>query len=166
MHEDDGQLRRHLSDRSPWRGHARWEQDDPDIRAAAQLPLTYEPDALAGIRPPGPYVLRGPRRVGKSLERKRTIARLLGSGVEARTVFYCSCDGLAPQDLRRLVAAGQNAARTLDRPRYWFLDEITAVRGWSAAIEQLRDQNTEFRAACVVLTGSSARASSHGAATA
>lgn len=154
---NDGQLRRLLSEHSPWRARADWERDDPDIRAATHLPLAYEPSVLADLRPPGLYVLRGPRRVGKSLELKRTIARLLRSGVEPRTVFYCSCDGLSVQDLRRLVAAGHNAARTLDGPRYWFLDEITAVRGWSAAIKHLRDQSTAFREACVVLTGSSAR---------
>jgi len=112
---------------------------------------------LAGIRPPGLYVLRGPRRVGKSLELKRSIAELLRAGTEPKTIFYCPCDGLSAQDLRRIVLAGQNAVRTLPGPRYWFLDEITAVPGWSAVIKQLRDQNTEFREACVVLTGSSAR---------
>ncbi len=43
------------------------------------------------------------------------------------------------------------------RPRYWLLDEVTAVRGWSQTIKELRDQDTAFREACVVLTGSSAR---------
>ena len=154
---NDGQLRRLLTEQSPWRADDRWERDDPDIRAATQLPLAYEPNALADVRPPGLYVLRGPRRVGKSLELKRAIGRLLRRGIESRTVFYCSCDGLSAQDLRRLIATGHNAVRTLDGPRYWFLDEITAIRGWSTAIKQLRDQNTTFREACVVLTGSSAR---------
>jgi uncharacterized protein len=154
---NDGQLRRLLSEQSPWRAQPGWQRDDPDIRAANRLPLDYRPEALADIRPPGLYVLRGPRRVGKSLELKRTIVRLLSDGIEPRTVFYCSCDGLSAQDLRRLVASGHNAARTLDGPRYWFLDEITAVQGWSAVVKQLRDQSTEFREACVVLTGSSAR---------
>ncbi|MFI5004868.1 MAG: AAA family ATPase [Solirubrobacterales bacterium] len=37
------------------------------------------------------------------------------------------------------------------------LDEVTAVPGWSQTIKELRDQDTTFREACVVLTGSSAR---------
>jgi len=154
---NDGQLRRLLIDHSPWRSRSDWERDDADMRAAAELPLAYAPAPLAGLRPPGLYVLRGPRRVGKSLEAKRAISDLLAQGVERKTIFFCACDGLSAQDLRRLVAAGQNAVRTLPGPRYWFLDEITAVRGWSAVIKQLRDQNTEFRESCVVLTGSSAR---------
>ena len=109
------------------------------------------------IRPPGLYVLRGPRRVGKSLELKRTVAQLLATGIDPKTVFYCSCDGLSRQDLRRIVAQGHSVTRTLGGPRWWLLDEITAVSGWSQTIKELRDQDTTFREACVVLTGSSAR---------
>ncbi len=154
---NDGQLRRLLAEQSPWRARGEWLADDADVRAAQHLPLDYEPDPLTDIEAPGLYLLRGPRRVGKSLELKRAITRLLGAGVPPRTIFYCSCDGLSAQDLRRLVAVGHNAVQTLPGPRYWFLDEITAVRGWSAVVKQLRDQNTHFREACVVLTGSSAR---------
>jgi uncharacterized protein len=154
---NDGQLRRLLIEHSPWRGDPDWERDDADMRAATQFPLPYEPAPLAGIEPPGLYVLRGPRRVGKSLELKRAVAALLRDGVHPKTIFYCACDRLSAQDIHRLVVTGHNAVRTLPGPRYWFLDEVTAVRGWSAAIKLLRDQNTVFREACVVLTGSSAR---------
>jgi predicted AAA+ superfamily ATPase len=153
----DAELARLLNEQSPWRRGMGWEADDPDLRAATQLPLDYEPEPLADIRPPGLYVFRGPRRVGKSLELKRAIVRLLAQGVDSKTVFYCACDGLSKQDLRRLVVQGHNLSRTLSGQRYWFLDEVTAVSGWSEVIKQLRDQNTAFREACVVLTGSSAR---------
>ncbi len=102
-------------------------------------------------------MLRGPRRVGKSLELKRAIVRLLADGIDPKTIFYCSCDGLSKQDLRRLVAQGHSVTRTLPGPRHWLLDEVTAVPGWSQTIKELRDQDTTFREACVVLTGSSAR---------
>ena len=154
---NDSQLRRLLTERSPWRARAGWEADDPDLRAAGRLPLDYEPAPLADIHAPGLYVLRGPRRVGKSLELKRAVARLLAEGVDPKTIFYCSCDGLSKQDLRRLAAQGHSVTRTLPGPRYWLLDEVTAVVGWSQTIKELRDQDTTFREACVVLTGSSAR---------
>ena len=155
---NDSQLRRLLAERSPWRARHGWEAEDPDLRAARRLPLDYEPEPLADIKAPGLYVLSGPRRVGKSLELKRAIVRLLlARGVDPKTVFYCSCDGLSKQDLRRLVAQGHSVTRTLPGPRYWLLDEVTAVTGWSQAIKELRDQNTAFREACVILTGSSAR---------
>ena len=76
---NDSQLRRLLAERSPWRARAGWEADDPDLRAAGRLSLDYEPEPLADIHAPGLYVLRGPRRVGKSLELKRTVARLLAA---------------------------------------------------------------------------------------
>jgi uncharacterized protein len=154
---NDSQLRRLLAERSPWRARAGWEADDPDLRAAGGLPLDYEPAPLVDIQAPGLYVLRGPRRVGKSLELKRAVGQLLAEGVNPKTIFYCSCDGLSKQDLRRLVAQGHSVTRTLSGPRYWLLDEVTAVAGWSQTIKELRDQDTAFREACVVLTGSSAR---------
>ena len=155
---NDQALSRLLAEQSPWRTRPRgWEQDDADLRVALRLPLHYEPEPLVDIRPPGLYVLRGPRRVGKSLEIKRAIIRLLSRGVEGRLVFFCSCDGLSSQDLRRLVTATHSRTRTLDGPRYWFLDEVTAVTGWSKVIKSLRDQDATFRDACVVLSGSSAR---------
>jgi uncharacterized protein len=154
---NDSQLRRLLAERSPWRARLNWEVDDPDLRAAGRLSLSYEPHPLADIHAPGLYVLRGPRRVGKSLELKRAVARLLAEGIDPKTIFYCSCDGLTKQDLRRLIAQGHNVTRTLLGPHYWLLDEVTAVPGWSQTIKELRDQDTRFREACVVLTGSSAR---------
>jgi predicted AAA+ superfamily ATPase len=154
---NDSQLRRLLGERSPWRARADWEADDPDLRAAARLPLDYEPKPLADIQAPGLYVLRGPRRVGKSLELKRAVGRLIAQGTDPKVIFYCSCDGLSRQDLRRLIAQGHSVTRTLPGARHWLLDEVTAVPGWSQTIKELRDQDTAFRDACVVLTGSSAR---------
>ncbi|HXC45673.1 MAG TPA: AAA family ATPase [Solirubrobacteraceae bacterium] len=154
---NDSQLRRLLDERSPWRARADWASNDPDLRAAGHLPLDYEPKPLADIHAPGLYVLRGPRRVGKSLELKRAVVRLIADGADPKTIFYCSCDGLSKQDLRRLVAQGHSVTRTLPGPIHWLLDEVTAVADWSQTIKELRDQVTAFREACVVLTGSSAR---------
>ena len=72
----------------------------PTCDASLRLPLDYESEPLADIRPPGLYVLRGPRRVGKSLELNASIMRLLAHGVDPKLVFYCSCDGLSTQDLQ------------------------------------------------------------------
>ncbi len=120
-------------------------------------PLDYDPDPLAGIAAPNLYVLRGPRRVGKSVQLKRTVARLLKDGIKPRRVIHCACDGLTADDVRRLErVARTQLARSVEEPRYWLLDEITAVRGWPETIKWLRD-NTAMGEDCVVLTGSSAR---------
>jgi predicted AAA+ superfamily ATPase len=95
--------------------------------------------------------------VGKSVEIKRAISTVIEGGANPRLVFFCSCDGLSAQDVRRLIAVGQKDTATLSGSRYWFLDEVTAVPGWAVAIKELRDADPVFRRSCVVLSGSSAR---------
>jgi uncharacterized protein len=140
-----------------WREPEAWSRQDPDLRRLREARLEYAPDPLADILPDGLYVLRGPRRVGKSVELKRSIAQLLEGGIDPRRIVHCACDGLTATDLRRLVRVGHDQlTRQVEQPRYWFLDEITAVPDWPQAIKWLRD-NTAFAHDCVVLTGSSAR---------
>lgn len=102
--------------------------------------------------------MRGPRRVGKSVEMKRAVRDLIGRGVSPRAIIHASCDGWRDSDLGTLVDVGRNVAtRGIDGPRYWLLDEITGVTGdWPSRIKWLRD-NTAMREDCVVLTGSSSR---------
>lgn len=154
---NDGQLRRLLTDRCPWWRSERWQRDDADLREAGEAPFTYEPRPLAELRQHGLYTLRGPRRIGKSVEVKRSIASAIAAGANPRLIFFCSCDGLSAQDVRRLIAVGQADTATLSGERHWFLDEITAVHGWAAAVKELRDGDPVFRTSHVVLSGSSAR---------
>lgn len=153
---NDAQISQLLRDRNPWWRDERWEDRDPDLRDAADAQISYEPEPLDDIRPPGLYVLRGPRRVGKSLELKRAISTLLRRGVPPRSIVYCSCDGFSQQDLRRLFAIGLGIPQPDAERRYWFLDEVSAVTGdWPGVVKDLRDQS-DLRRDCVVLTGSSA----------
>ena len=57
-----------------WRNPRGWMADDPDLREADQAPFSYLPTVLENLTPGGLYVLRGPRRVGKSVQIKRTIS--------------------------------------------------------------------------------------------
>jgi len=153
---NEGQLTRALTAGNAWWREPRWERDDRDLRPLAATTLDYEPSPLSDIVPNGLYVLRGPRRVGKSLETKRAISRLIQQGVEPRSIIHFACDELGRGDLQRLVNAGREVlTRGLAGARYWFLDEITSVPAWPEAIKWLRD-NTAFGEDCVVLTGSSA----------
>ena len=154
---NEGQLARALTAGNAWWRDDRWERDDRDLRRAAESELQYRPAPLEDIVAPGVYVLRGPRRVGKSLEIKRAIRALIDNGVSRRRIIHFACDELERGDLRRLVTAARDTlTRGVKEPRYWFLDEITSVPGWPEAIKWLRD-NTHFGDDCVVLTGSSAR---------
>ena len=94
--------------------------------------------------------------MGKSVEVKRAIAGLIHSGVMPRQIIHFACDGLRARELRQLERVGRDQATAgVEGPRYWFLDEITAIAGWPSEIKWLRD-NTAMREDCVVLTGSSA----------
>lgn len=151
------ELARQLTAGNAWWRDRNWEADDRDLRALRESPLDYDPDPLGGIAPPNLYVLRGPRRVGKSVELKRAVGKLLSEGVEPRRIVHCACDGLTAADLRRLQGVGrEQLAGPVEGARYWLLDEITAVRGWPETIKWLRD-NTAMGEDCVVLTGSSGR---------
>jgi uncharacterized protein len=154
---NEGQLTRALAAGNAWWRDPQWEHGDRDLRALSATTLSYEPSPLSDVLPDGLYVLRGPRRVGKSLEAKRAISRLIQRGVQPRSIIHFACDELGRGDLQRLVNAGREVlTRGVETARYWFLDEITSVPAWPEAIKWLRD-NTAFGEDCVVLTGSSAR---------
>lgn len=155
---NDTEVHRIMSRGCPWwRQSTGWELDDPDLRRVTASPLSHEPAILADIVPGSLYVLRGPRRVGKSVEVKRGIAGLIHHGVPARAIIHFSCDGLSAPELQQVQRVGADQATAgFAGPRYWFLDEITSVAGWPTAIKWLRD-NTSMREDCVVLTGSSSR---------
>ena len=138
-----------------WAEPQGWTGRDPDLREAAEAPFRHRSDALADLAPGGLYVLRGPRRVGKSVELKRTVERLIASGTDPRSIAHMSVDGWSSDDLGALVRA---AGRLMppDGHRWWLIDEITSVSGgWPAQIKWLRDNDARFRRDTVVLTGSS-----------
>jgi uncharacterized protein len=154
----DSEIAERLRDRNPWWRHPRgWEDDDQNLREAAEAPFEYRPGVLDDLQPGGLYTLSGPRRVGKSLEIRRAIKTQIDGGVPGRNILYNSCDGFTPQDLRRMFRVGTSLTRGVQDTRWWFVDEITAVgEGWSSIVKDLRD-DTQLRRDCVVLTGSSSR---------
>ena len=139
-----------------WRDPEEWTARDPDLRDADNAPFHYAAGVLSDPEPGSLYVLRGPRRVGKTVEIKRTIRELVAGGVEPRRIAHMAVDGLLSRDLGMLIdAAGSLMPEGV--PRFWFFDEITGIRdGWPDRIKWLRDNDTGFRADTVILTGSSA----------
>ena len=50
-----------------WRDPTGWSAVDPDLREAAHAPFRYHADVLTNLDLGGLYILRGPRRVGKTV---------------------------------------------------------------------------------------------------
>ena len=148
---------RHLLARASWWAEPRtWILRDPDLQHARQAPFEYSAGVLGDLAPGGLYLLRGPRRVGKSVELKKTIERLIASGTDPRRILHVAADRLLASDLQRIVDAGELLTPRTG-PRFWLFDEVTAITdGWPAAIKWLRDNDRRFGLDTVVLTGSSA----------
>jgi uncharacterized protein len=153
-----GQLLQQLTFVNPWWSQPGWQAADLHLLAAERAPFDRWPKVLDTIRPPNLYILRGPRRAGKTTLLKQTIARLCTEGVDPRRICYFAADALGtPTDLINLFqAARQLFPDVAGQPRFFFIDEITAVPDWQRGMKWVRD-NSGVAGDCVVATGSSAR---------
>src|ERR1035437_4324719 len=152
-----GILSETLAGLNPWWRTETWAAADRDLVRVRNSGLGYEADVLRDLQPGGLYVLRGPRRVGKTVASKQAIARLIDAGIPRLAIVRYAADGMSESDLRSLV---QRVALPSPPPgvnRWWFLDEITGATGdWAGTIKWLRDNDAAFADATVVLTGSNA----------
>lgn len=163
----DDHIRQRLVDQNPWwraaatRGDpSAWRADDPTLRARGALDLGYRPTTLTDVSN-GPVddklvVVRGPRRVGKSVLVKDAISALCTRpDVDSRQIIYLACDGLRAEDLTRVEKLGRDLTRSVtDTRRIWLLDEVAGIPQWTTTVKYLRD-NTELSRDTVICTGSS-----------
>ena len=163
----DGDLRERLSDSNPWWRAAAtgadrlaWRATDPVLAARTPFDLGYRSDLLHDVADEPVddklIVLRGPRRVGKSVLLKDTAASLCSrDDFDPRQLVYLPADGMQARDLGRAAKIGRDLTRSVgDARRVWLLDEVTGIRSWTEQVKYLRD-NTAFGADTVVCTGSS-----------
>lgn len=153
-----GQRAQELARQNPWwRDPTAWTWHDIDMLGVQRNELNYRSGVLDELVEGGLYILRGPRRVGKTVAIKQCIEDLIERGTPETAIIRAAVDGWTAADLRTLT---QNTAIPPAPPgvrRYWFLDEITAVAGdWARQIKWLRDNDPDFSQATVVLTGSNA----------
>ncbi len=154
-----GALQELLADLNPWWRDPRWAEMDPDLIAVRGAGLGYHTDALHDLHPGGLYVLRGPRRVGKTVATKQLVASLLRDGLSEGGIVRVAVDGWPLRDLQTVVRRLPLPALAPGQRRHWIIDEITGVDGdWASEIKWMRDNVAEFGAATVVVTGSDAAA--------
>ena len=152
-----GQLGQELSRQNPWWRTTAWSRLDPDLRGAAAHHLGYRSNCLEHLEGGSLYLLRGPRRVGKTVAVKQAIEHLVAEGVPPHAIVRVAADGWSASDLRTMVSNVALPPVPGGSRRWWFVDEVTGVAGdWAPQIKWLRDNDPEFAEATVVLTGSSA----------
>jgi uncharacterized protein len=152
-----GQLGQELSRQNPWWRRPDWTALDPDLRRAAEHHLGYRSNCLDGLEEGSLYLLRGPRRAGKTVAVKQAIENLVAKGVPPHAIVRVAADGWSATDLRTVVTNVALPPAPEGSRRWWFVDEVTGVAGdWAPQIKWLRDNDPEFAEATVVLTGSSA----------
>jgi len=103
------------------------------------------------------YTLRGPRQVGKTTQLKLIIRELIEDhSVDPMAILYFTCDTFSrPNDIVDTVRAYLAFSSGLPKGArsYIFIDEVSAVEGWSGAVKLLADTG-ELRGKALVLTGS------------
>jgi uncharacterized protein len=161
-----GQLAQELARTNPWWRDPAWRDRDSDLRQATADGLSYRSSVLDELRPGCLYLLRGPRRVGKTVAVKQQIEDLLARGVPPTCIVRVAADAWDAKDLRTLLQNTALPPTPVGAHRYWFLDEVSAVTGpWDQQLKWLRDNDIDFRAATVVLTGSNATSLTEAAGT-
>ena len=132
-----GPLVQALTRANPWWTNKNWSVADPQLTSAARAPFQRTPNILADIAAPNVYSLRGPRRAGKSTVLKQTVARLCAEGVDPRRICYFAADALSSfTDLINLFQAARILFPDLaDQPRYFLLDEVTAIPEWQRGVK-------------------------------
>lgn len=144
---------------NPWWRASGWADADRDLRVVRDSGLGYRSRCLDDLESGGLYLLRGPRRVGKTVSVKQAIADLLTRDVPPLAIIRIAADGWTASDLRTAVQNIALPPAPEGSHRWWFVDEVTATVGdWPTQIKWLRDNDPAFSDATVVLTGSNAEA--------
>ncbi len=144
---------------NPWWSDPGWRPaDDPHLAAAAGAPFRWDPRPLAAddLASGAVFTLRGLRQSGKTTLAKRLIADRVAAGRARRTCFLTLQTVATADELREAVELVLRLWP--DAPGDWLfvLDELTFVPDWARPIAYLREHDRAFRAATVLLTGSSA----------
>lgn len=168
----DDELRSRLTQSNPWWRAAAgqtnpvaWVATDRLLKDKRQRDIGFRATILDDIAAApvadSLVVLRGPRRVGKSVVIRELAATLCERpDIDTRQIVHFACDQMTARDLTRSITLARDLTRTVDnptpKPRIWLLDEIGQVRGWTAALKTLRDGGV-FGDETVIVTSSSWR---------
>ena len=144
---------------NPWWTDPDWRSaDDLHLAAAEAAPFRWDPrpfdpeDLASGAV----FTLRGLRQSGKTTLAKRLIAERVTAGHARRTCFLTLQTIETADELREAIELVLRLWPDGAGDWLFVLDELTFVRDWARPIVYLREHDRTFRAATVLLTGSSA----------
>src|SRR3989337_410311 len=84
------------------------------------------------------YILRGPRRVGKTTLVKLRIRKLLNEGVSPDNILFFPCDAVeTPKQLITVIDTYLTKKRRQGIWAYLFIDEISMLVEWQKAVKIL-----------------------------
>ncbi len=106
------------------------------------------------------YMMRGPRRVGKTTLLKLRVMDLLKKGTPPKDIFYYSCDLVSsPKQLVDAIDTYLDQVRVKGSASaepgrgHIFIDEVSSVKDWQKGMKALIDAG-KLRGCTVILTGS------------
>ncbi len=142
-----------ITNQNPWWKHGiHFDNYDPDLtklKGSILFERKEIPLELGNI-----YVIRGSRRVGKTVYIKNLIRRLVNKGTNPRRILYLSLDFFTSRrELRSAINYFLDSNRGV-KELYIFLDEITSIPEWELELKYLADVGVTQRAV-IVATGSS-----------
>lgn len=141
-----------IIEQNPWWKGKEMISFDKDIKEYEKTEIHAERKDIA-LEHGKIYVIRGPRRIGKTMWMKNKIKQLISNNIDSRKIMYFNCETLvsrARDNLRKVInffldmEAGEN---------YIFLDEITYVEDWQTELKFLYDGG-KLNNSVVVVTGS------------
>ena len=142
---------------NPW-----WSKEMDFKRYDRDLSNFYGPDTFikferlerlyARLGPGKVFIIKGPRRIGKTLMLKLLIEKLLNEGLGGRNVFYFSFDSVVTKrELDNMLR--DFLMKPASGKKYILLDEVQNVEGWEEVIKALYDAGM-LDSATVIATGS------------
>ncbi len=140
-------------EQNPWWKGRDFASADRDIQEynAAEIKVKRKPCPL---QPGEVTLIKGPRRVGKTMLMKLTILNLLNNGASPRNMLYLNLDTLPSRKTKEFAHVLDRFLFDLrDNEGYIFLDEVTSLEGWDVLLKGYLDKGT-FSKTAVVCTGS------------
>lgn len=130
-------------------------QDDENMRNWSVSQFKWKPRLSETIEDQEViYVLRGPRRVGKTTLLKLRIDRLLKKGIFPKNIFYFPCDAIESRNqLITIIDNYLSQQRKQGEWTYLFIDEVSMLKDWQKSVKILIDAG-RFKNCTVILTGS------------